>query len=321
MSIFLTAAFSYLLGSIPFGLLLVRIFRGQDVRRTGSGNIGATNVARSSPAAGHADINTRCAERTGRGCPGSRLFPGHNLLAVVAALFAIVGHMFPVWLKFRGGKGVATGLGSFSILAPKSHTGDRGRICGHGPAVSPRFSGLDRGGRALPCFSRGCCTNMADILRCWSLMSAASALIVARHHQNIGRLLSGTEPRFTTWSRQIDEPDRDHRGRRMGHGPRHRSGTRAATHEVRLWAHEKEVRDSISSRRVNELFLPGQSIPECVLPTGSLKEALSEAEIVVSVMPSQHCRPLVPADAASPQTGHAVRQRDQGTGREQLFCE
>jgi glycerol-3-phosphate dehydrogenase (NAD(P)+) len=67
---------------------------------------------------------------------------------------------------------------------------------------------------------------------------------------------------------------------------------RRGTHEVRLWAHEKEVRDSISNRRVNELFLPGQSIPGCVLPTGSLKEALSEAEIVVSVMPSQHCRAL-----------------------------
>lgn len=67
---------------------------------------------------------------------------------------------------------------------------------------------------------------------------------------------------------------------------------RRGTHEVRLWAHEKEVRDSISSRRVNELFLPGHSIPECVLPTGSLKEALSETDIVVSVMPSQHCRSL-----------------------------
>jgi glycerol-3-phosphate dehydrogenase (NAD(P)+) len=67
---------------------------------------------------------------------------------------------------------------------------------------------------------------------------------------------------------------------------------RGGNHQVRLWAHEKEVRDSISSRRVNELFLPGQSIPETALATGSLQEALDHAEIVVSVMPSQHCRAL-----------------------------
>src|SRR3989475_1431147 len=67
---------------------------------------------------------------------------------------------------------------------------------------------------------------------------------------------------------------------------------RKGTHRLRLWAFEKEVRDSISSRRVNELFLPGHSIPDCVLATGRLDEALHGAEIVVSVMPSQHCRRL-----------------------------
>src|SRR5678815_3645847 len=67
---------------------------------------------------------------------------------------------------------------------------------------------------------------------------------------------------------------------------------RGGRHQVRLWAHEKEVRDSISTRRENELFLPGVSIPATVLPTGSLQEALDGAEIVVSVMPSQHCRHL-----------------------------
>jgi glycerol-3-phosphate dehydrogenase (NAD(P)+) len=67
---------------------------------------------------------------------------------------------------------------------------------------------------------------------------------------------------------------------------------RKGTHKVRLWALEKEVRDSISSRRVNELFLPGYSMPSDVTVTGSLDEALQGAEIVVSVMPSQHCRGL-----------------------------
>ncbi len=67
---------------------------------------------------------------------------------------------------------------------------------------------------------------------------------------------------------------------------------RGGFHRVRLWAHEPEVRDSISARRVNELFLPGQLIPTPVSPTGSFQEALDAAEIVVSVMPSQHSRPL-----------------------------
>ena len=67
---------------------------------------------------------------------------------------------------------------------------------------------------------------------------------------------------------------------------------RKGSHRIRLWAHEQEVRDSITARHVNELFLPGESIPECVSATGNLEEALGEAEIVVSVMPSQHCRRL-----------------------------
>ena len=67
---------------------------------------------------------------------------------------------------------------------------------------------------------------------------------------------------------------------------------RRGGHQVQLWAHETEVRESISNRHINELFLPGQNIPENVSAAGSLQEALHEAEIVVSVMPSQHCRPL-----------------------------
>lgn len=67
---------------------------------------------------------------------------------------------------------------------------------------------------------------------------------------------------------------------------------RKGTHQVRLWAYEKEVRESIAARHVNELFLPGCTIPETVVPTNNWKEALSGAEIVVSVMPSHHCRDL-----------------------------
>src|SRR5271170_400770 len=116
----LTAAFSYLLGSIPFGYLLVRTFRGQDVRRTGSGNIGATNVSRTSPALGVLTLVLDALKGLAAVAITRITFPGHSVLLGTAAFFAIVGHVFPVWLRFRGGKGVATGLGSFALLTPKT---------------------------------------------------------------------------------------------------------------------------------------------------------------------------------------------------------
>src|ERR1700730_16720371 len=117
---FLIAALSYLLGWIPFGFILLRIFRGQDVRQTGSGNIGATNVARSSPVLGLLTLLMDAMKGLAAVALTRVIFPGRNGLAGVAALFAILGHMFPVWLKFCGGKGVATALGSFLIIAPKA---------------------------------------------------------------------------------------------------------------------------------------------------------------------------------------------------------
>src|ERR1700728_5456651 len=109
----LIAAASYLLGSIPFGYLLVRIFRGEDVRQSGSGNIGATNVSRKSPVLGVATLLLDALKGTAAVALTSRVAGGMaggdqpELAMAVAALFAVLGHMFPLWLKFRGGKGVA----------------------------------------------------------------------------------------------------------------------------------------------------------------------------------------------------------------------
>src|SRR5712691_3807991 len=111
MSVFLTAAVSYLLGSIPFGFILVRVFRGQDVRQTGSGNIGATNVARSSPVLGVLTLVLDALKGLAAVALTRAFSPNRNVLACMAALFAIMGHIFPLWLKLRGGMGVATGLG------------------------------------------------------------------------------------------------------------------------------------------------------------------------------------------------------------------
>ena len=101
MPIALTAAVSYLLGSIPFGFILVSIFRGQDIRKTGSGNIGATNVARSSPALGLLTLVLDALKGLAAVALTRAFFPGRSVLAGLAALFAIVGHMFPIWLRFR----------------------------------------------------------------------------------------------------------------------------------------------------------------------------------------------------------------------------
>src|ERR1700674_99918 len=125
ITIILIALVSYLLGSIPFGYLLVRVFRGEDVRQSGSGNIGATNVSRKSPLLGGLTLLLDAAKGTAAVMlsyvVADHMVPIPTLeQAALGALFAVLGHVFPVWLKFRGGKGVATGLGAFALLAPKA---------------------------------------------------------------------------------------------------------------------------------------------------------------------------------------------------------
>ena len=191
----LTAVVSYLLGSIPFGYILIRLLRGEDIRQTGSGNIGATNVSRRSPALGVVTLVLDALKGLAAVALTRTFFPGSFLLPAVAALFAILGHIFPVWLRFRGGKGVATGLGSFVMLAPKAvlvaiavfvavvlvfrHV-SLGSIIAVAlfPLLAWQLNGYGDNPAALIC------------------MTIASILIIAKHHENIRRLLSGTEPRF-----------------------------------------------------------------------------------------------------------------------------
>src|SRR6185369_5389618 len=120
----LSISIAYLLGSIPFGYLLVRIFRKQDIRATGSGNIGATNVARSG-AKGLGILTLILDALKGfvavfiaQHIAAPYGFPQAYDIAVCAAVAAVLGHCFPVWLGFRGGKGVATALGVFFALVP-----------------------------------------------------------------------------------------------------------------------------------------------------------------------------------------------------------
>jgi len=203
---FLTAICSYLVGSVPFGYLLVRLVRGQDIRDSGSGNIGATNVARSSPGLGLLTllldagkgmlavflallIHSRWAE--------SRA--DESLLLCVAALFAILGHMFPAWLNFRGGKGVATALGSFVLIAPRAVLVSA-VIFVVIVAVFRYVSLASIIAVALFPLLVWRINAHAIAPGAIAVMGGASVLIVARHHENIRRLLAGTESRFR-WRR------------------------------------------------------------------------------------------------------------------------
>jgi glycerol-3-phosphate acyltransferase PlsY len=215
--VFLIAATSYLLGSIPFGYLLVRIFRGEDVRRTGSGNIGATNVARKYPALGVVTLLLDALKGAAAVAVGIILSPpffAHTsiaripwrlilpasstdlvLWAALAALFAVAGHMFPVWLKFCGGKGVATGLGAFVMIAPQAVLLSAAVFI----ILVLIFRYVSLGSiAAVAAFP-----NIALLLHefgnvplALALMSLTSALIVIKHYSNIRRLLAGTENRI-----------------------------------------------------------------------------------------------------------------------------
>jgi glycerol-3-phosphate acyltransferase PlsY len=193
-AILISAGIGYLLGSIPFGYLLVRIFRGADVRATGSGNIGATNVARTSRPLGIATLFLDALKGLAAVLLVSAVFPGQKTAAFVAAFAAVCGHIFPVWLGFRGGKGVATGLGSLLLLTPKAILVAIGIFL----AITAAFRFVSLGSivaaASLPLFALllGEAHRPAEI----ALIAAASLLIIVKHHQNIRRLLTGTEPKF-----------------------------------------------------------------------------------------------------------------------------
>jgi len=192
----ITAAVSYLLGSIPFGYLLVRIFKGEDVRSSGSGNIGATNVARKSPALGVATLLLDAAKGLAAVLVARMLFSGpqQQLIMTTAAFFAVLGHLFPVWLKFRGGKGVATSLGAFLLLTPKSI------LCLVGLflilAVAFHYASLASVAVAAAFPLLAWAFHEYADPRQLVLIAVVSALVIWRHRRNIGRLAAGTESKL-----------------------------------------------------------------------------------------------------------------------------
>ena len=191
----LSIPLAYLLGSIPFGYLLVKIFRHQDIRATGSGNIGATNVVRSgAKGLGIATLLLDCSKAYLAVKIAQQIAPGNYDLAVAAAVVAILGHVFPVWLGFRGGKGVASALGVFLALSPAA--------AGCTFAIFlvifffTRYVSLASiiGSAFFPFFGLYFVPYRTLIVIAGFLF--IPLLIILKHHGNIRRLLAGTESRF-----------------------------------------------------------------------------------------------------------------------------
>ena len=196
------AILAYLLGSIPVGYLLVRIFRKQDIRTVGSGNIGATNVLRSGgkglgAATFLLDTFKGAAAVLLAGFVASALLPGvpQRNVEALAALCAVLGHMFPVWLRFRGGKGVATGFGVFLVAAPLAALA---AITVFAIVLAlTRYVSLASilGAASFPVFAWFTMHGPKTAFFI-AVQIAVASLVIVKHHPNIRRLLTGTENRI-----------------------------------------------------------------------------------------------------------------------------
>ena len=185
-------AVAYLVGSIPFSFLVARAFGVHDVRRVGSGNVGATNVLRSAgKAAGALALLLDLGKGAAASALAGRLAPGEAALPAAAAVAAVVGHMYPVWLRFQGGKGVATGLGAFAPLAPLAALGAVAVFALVGLATRFVSLGSIAGGVALA--GLAVARRGPDPVAIAAVFTAA--LVVFRHRSNLRRILGGTERR------------------------------------------------------------------------------------------------------------------------------
>lgn len=199
----LILAAAYLLGSIPFGYVIVRAKEGADVRASGSGGTGATNVTRrAGKAAGVVTLLLDALKGIVAVVLSRWLLTddfGINWWVAAAAVMAVLGHVFPVWLGFRGGKGVATGLGVFLILSPLA-VAFAGLIFLLVVAATRYVSlGSITAAATLPVFVWLQSVVMKPAVSAVPLLASAilgALLIIFMHRANIGRLMNGTESKF-----------------------------------------------------------------------------------------------------------------------------
>jgi glycerol-3-phosphate acyltransferase PlsY len=189
----LIIAAAYFIGSVPFALLLARRWGATDLRRIGSGNLGAANVLRTSGVAAGLLV---AALDAGKGVASvwlaERFSGGGAAAPAFAGLAAVVGHVYPVWLGFRGGKGVATACGAFAILTPLAVIPSLG-IFVAGVWITRYISvGSVLASAALPPIAYALGSSLAAVVAA----IAVSALIVFRHRSNLLRVRMGTERRI-----------------------------------------------------------------------------------------------------------------------------
>jgi len=184
----------YLLGSIPFGLILTRIAGAGDLREIGSGNIGATNVLRTGRKwLAAATLLLDMGKGTAAVLIAAAISPG---FAPLAAVGAFIGHVYPVWLRFRGGKGVATLLGialAFSILTGSVFYALVFALVWLGLIAATRISSLGGMAAAIVLPVTAAVLGRFDLV---ILFLALALIVVWKHRANIERLLAGTEPRI-----------------------------------------------------------------------------------------------------------------------------
>ncbi|RGP36748.1 glycerol-3-phosphate 1-O-acyltransferase PlsY [Pseudotabrizicola alkalilacus] len=186
----LTAALAYLLGSVPFGIVITRSLGLGDLRKIGSGNIGATNVLRTGNKPAALATLLLDAGKGGIAVLIARALVGPDA-AQVAALFSFLGHLFPVWLGFKGGKGVATFLGTLLALAWPV-----GLAACATWAVTAAISRISSLSALVAAALTPVWLAVLGYPQMTLLAIALGALIFARHSANIARLRQGTEPRI-----------------------------------------------------------------------------------------------------------------------------
>lgn len=202
---------AYLLGSIPFGLLLTYLLGGKDIRKSGSGNIGATNVARSvGTTAGLLTLILDAAKGSAAVLLAARVTGDSAGWMMIAGLIALVGHCFPVWLKFKGGKGVATAAGVFLVLCPYALVGSL--LLFILVATFWRYVSLASiaAAAAMPLLMYFFWAPHSTLHRAPPLLVdfgslAAALLIIYKHDANIQRLVEGVEPKFAFKSKKEKE--------------------------------------------------------------------------------------------------------------------
>ena len=183
---------AYLIGSVPFALLVARKWGAKDLRRVGSGNLGAANVLRASGVT--AGVLVALLD-VGKGVAGvlvAARLDGSNAAPAVAGLAAIVGHIYPVWLRFRGGKGVATACGVFAALAPVALPLALAVFLLSAWLTKYISVGSVLASAALPPIAYAMGASMPIVIAA----SAAAMLIVFRHRSNLARVWLGTERRI-----------------------------------------------------------------------------------------------------------------------------